>query len=276
MKIKDIKKTESGVDYPVVYATDFDRTVIFSKRCIDEYHKSNERLLVVERTPNYVSYALEKYVNGLKKLPRNILFVPVTSRSIDEYLRVKLSKYAKYAIVTNGCHILYNGKIYQPYERHLADFYRAFNKFASVALDGLRSIGELDKDPRVIDNAYMFAKLADQNVDTTKKIEEFNQNNRLVQIERNGRKLYATPKNINKGTALEWLMKHLELEGSLAIASGDSVMDISFLRLADIVIVPEHATLWNNIPADMKGVTMTAGGPSGSMKALNMCEIFVY
>lgn len=264
-------------NYKLVYATDLDRTVIFSERFVNEQCPTPMVMLEVsEKTDTMKSYAHKEYVERLEELinTKKVLFVPVTSRSIAEYKRVKLSKFAKYAIVTNGCHILFNGEVYEPYEEYLRNNIIDFKKFQKDGIEAVLNITKLEKEPKIIDDAYVFAKVKDPNEDTSEILSGFNNKNEDILIERNGRKLYVTPKNVNKGTALTWLMSHIILidNNSKIIASGDSIMDASFIKHADIKIVPQHGTILNEHLDFLSDSIVVSNGPMGTLETLDICE----
>ena len=269
----------------VIYATDLDRTVIFSERFVTEQHPvSLDKLSVSEETSSMRSYVLNEYIDKLKYLldNRDIKFIPVTSRSIAEYKRVKLAEFSDYAIVTNGCHILFKGKIYEPYERFVKENLINFENFQKNAIMAVMGITKLEKEPKIIDDAYVFAKVNDPNEDTSKQLKEFNTSNEDILIERNGRKLYATPKNINKGTALMWLINHLKVnrinteknneDNIKIIASGDSIMDASFIKYADVKIVPQHGDILKEHLDFLNDSIVVSNGPIGALETLAICE----
>ena len=93
----------------LIYATDLDRTLIFSKRFISE-NKSNTDKTVVERRENgdVISYMSNDVMVQLKEIDNNdsLTIVPVTTRSIKEYNRIELPIVPKYAILDTGGTIL--------------------------------------------------------------------------------------------------------------------------------------------------------------------------
>lgn len=128
------------------------------------------------------------------------------------------------------------------YENHLNNEIN-WDEFRDSAIKCIREAAELDKDPRIIDGRYIFAKVADSNVDTTEKLIELNKKYNNLTIQRNGRKLYVTPRNITKSTALDWLRHELILDNAIVVASGDSIMDRDLVKYADIKIVPAHGDI---------------------------------
>lgn len=128
------------------------------------------------------------------------------------------------------------------YERHL-NSETNWDEFRDSAIKCIKEAAELDKDPRIIDNRYIFAKVADSDVDTAEKLIELNKKYNNLTIQRNGRKLYVTPRNITKSTALDWLRHEIGLDNAVVVASGDSVMDKDLVKYADIKIVPAHGDI---------------------------------
>lgn len=128
------------------------------------------------------------------------------------------------------------------YEKHLNNEMN-WDEFRDSAIKCIKEAAELDKDPRIIDDRYIFAKVADNSIDTTEKLIELNKKYNNLTIQRNGRKLYVTPRNITKSTALDWLRHELRLDNAIVVASGDSVMDKDLVKYADIKIVPAHGDI---------------------------------
>jgi hypothetical protein len=56
-----------------------------------------------------------------------------------------------------------------------------------------------------------------------------------------GRKLYFIPKVINKGDALEFVCNHCG--GQVIAGSGDSLLDLDFLKHCRYQLVPDHGEL---------------------------------
>lgn len=260
----------------VIYATDLDRTVIFSDRFVREYNIDLTKCVIAEQTDQYKAFINRQFLalikNGCEYRHRNItgqlgevVFIPVTSRSIAEYTRLDIQKYADYAIVTNGCHILKNGQLMDSYEKHLNNEIN-WDEFRDSAIKCIREAAELDKDPRIIDDRYIFAKVADNSIDTTEKLIELNKKYNNLTIQRNGRKLYVTPRNITKSTALDWLRHEIRLDNAIVVASGDSVMDKDLVKYADIKIVPAHGDI--NKHLDFEPDKIVQCGPDGAFETL--------
>lgn len=269
-KFKGVKmKTNQNIK--VIYATDLDRTVIFSKRFLESKKINIADCLEVEKNGDYSSYACKEYLDKIKSIPSNMKFIPVTSRSIAEYSRVELSKYADYAIVSNGCHILFNGEILKDYEVYLKENNLITDSFKDTAIKAIKSLTELDKEPRVVDNAYIFAKVANPEVDIQEKIKQLELENDSITIQRNGNKIYVTPRLVTKGTALNWLREFIGASNSVVIGSGDSIMDKPLLDSADIGIVPTHGDILRSTEVYESSYMLVKQGPKGAVDTLKLC-----
>lgn len=258
----------------VIYASDIDRTLLFSEKYIEEYGLNldkNELILgeVIDKHNRQTglngvtgtiedngdatvlrAYFSKKVYTGLNRVnqSKEIEFIPVTSRTDEEYKRVRLGFTPKYAITCNGGHILYNGKLWDEYIEH-TDKIRAVNK---IDLDAVRNEvehWELNKTkPKVIGNAIVYFKLStgEDKAKLNNYISSIVNKYEYLDVKVNRQKVYLECKVLNKGTALNWLRKHIESNQTAqakVVASGDTVLDLAMLRVADIAIIPEGSEL---------------------------------
>lgn len=91
----------------IIFFSDLDNTMIFSyrheigkdKRCVEIYQGRE------------ISFVTEKTYGLLKKLKEKALFVPVTTRTVEQYRRIDLGVGTlPYALVCNGGVLLANGQ----------------------------------------------------------------------------------------------------------------------------------------------------------------------
>lgn len=225
----------------ILYATDLDRTLIFSQRFIDEYKPESEYSLVEEIDGKEISFMSNKVKSRLKELisKDNVEVVPVTSRSIEEFNRINIGIKFKYAIVANGGIILENGVPMQEYDDIIS---RDINtiELLQASLD-LEDMVSVRRESKYIDNKYIFTK--------TTKPEEFDIEAEVlvkrypsIQFTRQKSKVYAIPKAFNKAVALRWLQ--LKLGYEKIVASGDSELDLPMLAIANFAVIPEHGDLY--------------------------------
>lgn len=91
-----------------IFATDLDRTLIYSNRAFD----NNNHFICVEHiNAKEITYMTQESIRLLHKLKEKVMIIPVTTRSIEQFKRVTIVSDSKYAITSNGGTILKNGKI---------------------------------------------------------------------------------------------------------------------------------------------------------------------
>ncbi len=216
----------------IAFFSDLDNTLIFSykhdigekKRCVEIY-QGREVSYITERTYGLLKYAASR-----------LLFVPVTTRTEEQYRRIDLGVgVPSYALVCNGGVLLINGQ-------EDAGWYRESVEMTADCQDELWKAAEiLERDEnrslevRNIRNLFLFTKsrCPEESVDRLK--EELDMNR--MDVFRNGVKVYALPKSLNKGAALQRLREKVKPEQ--AIAAGDSAFDLPMLAEADVGIAPQ-------------------------------------
>ena len=224
----------------VLYATDMDRTIVFSQRFLEEYPTSAEYEVAETKDERVISYVATNVKGKLTELNNHtdVEVVPVTTRSKAEYERINIGLNNKYAIISNGGIILKDGEPMKEWEEYLRD---KVNRLEMM--DAFMDLGELDSVCRkvdIIDGKYLFTKTDDP--------ETFDLEINALRIKypelnftRQVAKIYGIPKAFSKSIALEWLKDKLGAE--TVVASGDSELDIPMLQVADYPFVPEHGAL---------------------------------
>ena len=225
----------------ILYATDIDRTLIFSHRFMKEYKPKDEYILVEEKDGKEISYMSKKAYNKLQEIYNNpdIIFVPVTTRGIDEYNRINLGIKPKIAVVASGGIILENEKIIEEYDNIIKkDIDNIDLMQANFDISEMESVG---REGKFIENKYVFNK--------TKNIKLFDveispimQAHTSLNIIRQRNKVYAIPKSFTKGTAVRWLQHYTKADK--LVVSGDSELDLTMLAIADYAVVPKHGDLF--------------------------------
>lgn len=213
-----------------LFCSDLDNTLIYSykrdigaeKQCVEVYEGRE------------ISFMSEYSLSLLGEVRRKACFVPVTTRTEEQYRRILLET-PEYALVCNGGVLLAGG---EPEER----WYRESLRLAKDAAGQLRLAAKvLEQDPAVsfevrnIRDLFLFTKSADpvRSMDALARTLDLAR----VDIFRNGEKLYVLPKRLHKGTALLRLKERLG--GTFSFAAGDSLFDVPMLREADFAIAPQ-------------------------------------
>jgi hypothetical protein len=227
----------------MIYATDLDRTLIFSDKCLNGLFcvgRSNMHVVDnIESNPSYIDAEVASRLTELNK-NENVDIAVVTSRSLDEYRRVNIPGFKpKYEITSCGGTIFKDGMedvMWSKYTSAMATL-----QHIDKVKETVESVGYV-KSARIVDGKYVFAKLED--VEPEKISNSMYAIHRLYpkyHIERERNKLYVLPQCITKGEALEYIGRR-----QFIIASGDGRLDIPMFDLASIKVVPGHSELSSN------------------------------
>ncbi len=215
-----------------VFCCDLDNTLIYSykqdigkkKRCVEVYQGRK------------VSFVSQHTYELLVQAAQRFLFVPVTTRTAEQYSRICLGiGQPRYALVCNGGILLADG------EEDAAWYAQSLKLVGDSAAELQKAEFLLEKDRRRIFEVrnirglFVFTKCMDAKgavADLREKLDVGR-----VDVLCHGVKVYIVPKGLNKGKAVERFRKNVF--SSYIIAAGDSVFDIPMLRKADLGIAPE-------------------------------------
>lgn len=227
----------------LVYASDLDQTLIFSRKYLSKYPCDDDLVCVERSDQKELSYISRKVQIALQELLQNtkVQFIPVTTRDIMRYRRLNLGTaiYPQYAIVANGGVILRNNRPIPEWSRLIKEYLNN-SEFSSVIHCCCEKFVTRSTPVSIIDSIMIMFKVTD--------ISEFDE--RVFdlkcqfpnwQFTRQGSKCYAIPKRITKGAALQWLSEQIGAE--FVVATGDGAMDLSMLRIANIALVPDTSEL---------------------------------
>lgn len=231
----------------MIFASDLDRTLIYSTRFIQEMNKN--QLILMETLDNReISYMTKDAFNKLKSISDKIMFIPVTTRTEKQYKRIfKLKDInPKYAIVSNGGKILINGEIDKDWEKII------YNKMKNECED-ISVIKNNFKEKNLnwvlrgydAENLFLYYIVDEDKVDTSmlndfsRYLEKVNWNMSLQ-----GRKLYFVPKCINKWSPIEYIKEKEKIQK--VFASGDSLLDLPLVTRANYSIAPIHGEIYKS------------------------------
>ncbi len=234
----------------MLFASDLDRTLIYSPRTF-EGQELKEAVCPVEIYENRpISYMTQNAVMMLRELSKRMLFVPVTTRTKLQYLRIHLFQNEispKYAVTSNGGTIFINNKEDEGWNSHI----KSLRGDCLLLEDIVRRFDEIRNDcwvvttsGKVADGLFYYC-LVDRETIPLRELLDFtgwaNQQNWEVSLQ--GRKLYLVPNYVSKRNAVAYIKEN---EGvSKVIASGDSLLDLSMLKYANLGIVPQHGELYS-------------------------------
>lgn len=231
----------------MIFASDLDRTLIYSKRAIDELQKEPiGKLKPVEiKDGKWVAFMTEAAFLAIKTLSMHSMFIPVTTRTTDQFKRVAIFEKEienKYAITSNGAVILEHGIPVEEWTNYVQNRLQQESVLeeevlSTLSINGIRLNGQKKHAGKLF---FYFI------LNSLPSAPEMKVINELVskvgwRISLQGRKLYFIPLPINKGTALEFICQK---EGEKLMAgAGDSILDWDFLKNCQYRFVPSHGEL---------------------------------
>lgn len=220
----------------ILFAADMDNTLIYSYKKI-----TGDAICVETKEGKNLSYMTKNAYELLQKAAEKTLFVPVTTRSIEQYQRINLfnGKQPVYALCSNGGILLKKGQIDIEWLLETKRLIRDTQKDLETGQLVLGKDKNIIFDIRLVDGIFVYTKSKEPEK-TILKLKE-NLNEKKVYIDCNGEKIYIFPKILDKGFAVERLKKMTKV--NKIIAAGDSAFDIPMLRVADIGWIPKKEEL---------------------------------
>ncbi|MFD5449297.1 HAD family hydrolase [Streptomyces sp. NPDC003470] len=233
---------------PVLVASDLDRTLIYSAAALGLTMPDARapRLLCVEVYESRpLSYMTETAAGLLAGLGETAVFVPVTTRTREQYRRISLpGPPPKYAICANGGHLLVDGVSDAGWQARVAA--RLADECAS--LDEVRDHLMSAADPvwvrkqRVAEDlfAYLVVERELLPEDWVKELAVWAED-RGWTVSLQGRKIYTVPRPLTKSAAVREVARRTGAD--LTLAAGDSLLDADLLLAADRGWRPGHGEL---------------------------------
>lgn len=228
----------------MIYATDLDRTLIYSKRfSLDE----DLKVLVEKKEDKDISYMTRKATKILKQLSEETTFIPTTARNYDEYKRISILQEInpKYVVANIGGSIYIEGKEDENWKQFIKEKVSKLPLSHSLILDKFLELRCVEKIKKIrLSGNLIWVVVVEPDYDI-KRIDSFVeyaiQNGWKTVFTRN--KICILPHFINKWSALEYLRNyHLNNEEKL-VAAGDSIWDIEMVTRANVGIVPQHGEI---------------------------------
>ncbi|MCI8665084.1 MAG: HAD hydrolase family protein [Dorea sp.] len=215
---------------------DLDNTLIYSYKHIFGAEKPDGMWMNVETYQGRkISYVTKKTQELLRYLNKKCLLVPTTTRTIQQYNRIALDAGPfDYALVCNGGILLING------ESDPSWYERSRELIADCTKELRHALNLLEKEPlrkfelRFIEKLFVFTKCNDP--DTVISRLKMELDTEKIDVLANGEKVYAVPKKLDKGMAVQRFGEYIGADE--VVAAGDSEFDVSMVEAADIGIVP--------------------------------------
>lgn len=232
----------------VVAASDLDRTLIYSAAALALAVPDARapRLLCVEVYQGRpLSFVTETAAGLLARLARLAVFVPVTTRTREQYRRVRLPvPEPEYAICANGGRLLVDGVSDAGWERRVRRLLAA----RCAPLEQVRERIRATADPAWLraerEAEGLFAYLVVERdlfpTDWAAELREW-AGPRGWTVSVQGRKVYAVPAPLTKSAAVAEVVRRTG--GGRVLAAGDSLLDADLLLAADEGWRPGHGEL---------------------------------
>lgn len=214
----------------VILFSDLDRTIIHSSKFLKE--SINPEIVEFNKDKKPISYMEKEALLLLNELSNNLLFIPVTTRSLEQYKRIDLKITPLYSITSNGGIILKNNESLKSWDYFIKN--NISNKNYMEIQDKLKSINKyLTRELILIDNVFFFSKIDDNNL--------LELNYKLDNILKwydwtytiQGNKIYIMPKFISKENAINYLLQNELSKDNFIITAGDGKLDYNFVFLPD-------------------------------------------
>lgn len=235
---------------PVLIAIDLDRTLIYSRRFFDAPPSDGQCVEIYEGAP--ISFMTAIAVAELQDLSARHIVVPATTRTVAQYLRIRLPGGPhRFAVTSNGGSILVDG---MP-DREWNALVSAQVLVESAAIDEVITALRARVSDRWVHSGRvaegLFSYLV---VDETAMPPDFVESwrdwcaPRGWQVSQQGRKVYTVPKELCKSRAVREVRRRLVESGDLdpdasLFAAGDGALDAELLLYADAAIRPSHGEL---------------------------------
>lgn len=240
-----------------LFASDLDNTLLFSHK-----HAQAGDVCVEYLDGKAQGFFTPKVMQGLERINRTMQFVPVTSRSIAQFLRIQFPAgcVPEFALVANGGLLLRNGAVDPDWQARSLALVAPWRGELAKAGDLLAQV-PLPLRVRMVDDLYLFAA-CDSPEEAAQALDAVQGKTRLT-AELSGRKLYFFPPGLSKGDGLVRLREKFAPER--VICAGDSGIDLPMLEQADVAIVPKGGMVKGGLVWDGTGnfgefVVATANG----------------
>lgn len=229
----------------VLFASDLDQTLIYSHRSMGTEVKPEELIEVERYEGKALSFMTEQSQAALWELEPETVFVPVTTRTREQYERVtgiyEGDEPPQFAIISNGAVILEHG---EPITEWSTDIRRRCVSRKTVIEELLPVIHQHFNEDWVLkvrqaEDWFMYlvvdrARFPHEKLDFYKNV--FREIGWSLSLQ--GRKLYIMPESITKAAAMEYVRDRLNAD--YVIAAGDSLLDLDLLESADAGLLAAH------------------------------------
>ncbi len=178
----------------IIFAADLDNTLVYSESkinggiCVEIYNERRQGFMTEHTYKNF------------GKIAGNVRFIPVTTRSVEQFRRIKFpdGHVPEYALTSNGATLLHNGEPVEEWE-----LIRRDEKLRELlnAVYGRYCGDTRFRICRIVDDAFVYVVCNDgeNSLDIAEKLRSKEE----ITFEVTGRKIYFFPDGLNKGAAVK-------------------------------------------------------------------------
>lgn len=243
----DLAQPSTGKSSMMV-ACDLDRTLIYSSnsmalQCSDSSAPSLVIAEVYEGAP--LSFMTRAAWDVLERLVHDAIFVPVTTRTVQQFGRVNIpGRDRGYAVTTNGAVLLHDGVPDPAWTDLIRTSVQAncapLQEVHDYVLGATRPPAILRG--RVAEDVFVYS-IVNRDELSANYLEDLSGwcQERGWTTSLQGRKLYCVPSPVSKEAALAEIRRRHPVD--MLVAAGDSLLDAGMLHLADSAIRPPHGEL---------------------------------
>ncbi|MDB0441372.1 hypothetical protein C4R89_18090 [Clostridioides difficile] len=252
----------------MIVFSDLDRSIIYS----DKFLNTDKRYTNIEiYKGKEISYISLNTINLIKQIQYYGMFVPTTTRTIEQFKRIEFNKYGIYfpwSITSNGGVILKDNEILKSWSEKIDKLKSNYEPIESM-VDKFKTYLNIEgiTNFKVAEDTffYIVVDLKKFNLDSIREyINILESKNWRLYV--SGRKIYFIPKEISKENAIKYLTKELGIEDFYAI--GDSIMDYGMLDISSNAYVLKHGDI-NKSEARNKFIASKSDGMSGTEEILS-------
>lgn len=228
----------------MMFASDLDRTLIYSHGSL-----SNEPVTVPVRNVELyngkeITFMTEKAIKLLHELADEMLFVPVTTRTVEQYNRVHLFQKEirpTYAVTCNGGVVLKDGVVDTQWQDHIS---KGIDSSIITVNDVKRKIEETSDESwlesiRLVDRFFVYLIIKPDSI-PAERIVEYSEwaaaNGWIFSLQ--GRKVYFIPSFINKWDATSYVAE--KTGKNRVYTAGDSYLDVCLIEQSYYGLIPRH------------------------------------
>lgn len=232
----------------MIFATDLDRTLIYSHLFLDEADCEYE--LIEKKGEKPIAYMSKKAIGLLEELHTKAHIIPITLRNETEFHRIDLFKkniVPEIFVTNNGGTIYYKGQEDKSWTNHINEqmvkMPISHEKIKGQFLNHYH--GLIEKEVNCGNLIWLF--MGERDHIDYEAVQSFESTFKDTgwRIDVSGRKIYVYPYFVTKWCALSYIKENYFKEE--IFAAGDSIFDMEMVEKADYGMIPKASYIEEQI-----------------------------